>query len=166
MASHFPIKRVFLAAVTVVGAAIAGFAMFQAWQYLYPPVAVLGVTVSGCDLHRSACMSSFPGGGRVTLGIIPRPIPLIAPIKLDVQVSGIDATYAEVEFTSPDMNMGFNRNTLAPAAAGSFSGTAVLPVCTLARMNWLATVRLHTARGTLAAVFEFATSSSSVRTGS
>lgn len=152
-------------AATAAGAVVAGFAMFQAWQFLYPPVAQQASTDPACDLHRAECMATLADGRRIVFGMTPRPIPLIAPLRLSVRITGFEASYAEVEFTSPDMNMGFNRNALAAEGASQFSGKAVLPVCTLATMNWHATVRLHTPSGIVAALFPFSTFNKDLSSG-
>ena len=56
-----------------------------------------------------------------------------------------------------DMNMGFNRPRLAPAGADTFAGEAIIPVCTLTRMDWEALVLLPVADGLRGAPFRFST---------
>ena len=153
------IKRFLPAVATVIGAAAASYAILVAWEFLYPPVAVQAIADAGCDLHQGPCSARFPDGGRVTLVIAPRPIHPITPLALEVRVDDLDTNAVEVDFTSPDMNMGFNRATLKAVGSGTYRGPMVLPVCTSDRMTWHANVWLHTPRGTYSAAFPFDTTS-------
>jgi len=77
---------------------------------------------AGCDLQRTPCEATLPGGGTVQLSINPRPIPMVAPLRLEVSLSGRDASKVEVDFTGVNMNMGLNRPELKAVGGGRFSG--------------------------------------------
>lgn len=109
-----------------------------------------------CDLHRQACGASLPGGGRVVLSFSLRPIPMVTPFQVEVQVQGVEATRIEVDFTGIDMNMGFNRVALVDRGAGRFSAEASLPVCVTGTMDWQATVLVETGRQRIAIPYRFA----------
>jgi hypothetical protein len=159
MLSIASVKRYLPAVATVIGAAAASYAILVAWQFLYPPVAVETKGDADCDLHQGPCSARFPDGGRVTLAISPRPIRPITPLMVEVRVEKLDTDRADVDFTSPDMNMGFNRATLKATGPGTYRGPMVLPICTSDRMTWHANVFLHTPHGNYNAVFAFDTTS-------
>jgi hypothetical protein len=150
---------------TVLGAAGIGFGGFKLYQLLHPPYTELGTVESGCDLHRAPCVAVLPGGAQLSFSIAPRPIPLVTPLTLEVRVSGLETKSVEVDFVSPDMNMGYNRPALARAAPDTFRGTAVLPVCVRSRMTWRALVLAHTGRGTFGVPFAFETVRAGARPG-
>jgi hypothetical protein len=151
----FP-RRWLFALAPIIGAAASLLAL-RAWEIVHPRVLAEAAADVGCDLHGGPCRARFPDGASVTLAIAPRPIRPATPLDVEVRVTALDADGAEVDFTSPDMNLGFNRATLAAAAGGSFGGRARLPVCTFDRMRWRANVLLHTPRGHVSAVFTFDT---------
>lgn len=109
----------------------------------------------GCDLQRAGCSAVLPGGGRLRLSLGPRPIPVVEPIAIDVELEGASADQVQVDFAGVSMNMGFNRPKLAQSAPGRFTGTATLPVCVTGRMAWQATVLVESGRTRIAAPFRF-----------
>ena len=108
-----------------------------------------------CDLHRQDCAVSLPGGGRVTLAMGTRPIPLVRAFTVTVSVQGATPSRVEVDFAGIDMNMGFNRPELKTDGTGRFVGEATLPVCITGRMNWQATVLVESGRERIAIPFRF-----------
>lgn len=144
-----------------IGTLLGGVAFFlggyMAWQQLNPPKAIGGEVEAGCDLHRAPCGASFPGGERLTLAVAPRPIPVAAPLTLDVEVHGLEAEMVEVDISSPDMYMGLNRRTLLPAGGGRYSGKIMLAVCTRGRMRWRAVVTVRAGGAHYSAPFLFET---------
>jgi hypothetical protein len=111
----------------------------------------------GCDLNHGACAAPLPDGGKITFSLTPRPIALIVPLEMRVDIEGISAAKVAVDFAGVDMNMGFNRQTLGAAKAGTgqFSGQGTLPVCVTGRMLWQATVLIETGRTRIAVPFRF-----------
>ncbi len=132
-------------------------AVYKAWPILHPPLSRLAEPALGCDLRAGPCQTRFPDGRVVSFGIEPRAIPIVAPLRLDVEVDGFDPTAVEVDFVAVDMNMGFNRVLLQETRAGRYEGQGMLPVCVRTRMSWEARVLIHTAEGILAAPFRFET---------
>lgn len=110
-----------------------------------------------CDLQRGPCQAAFPGGGKVTLSLEPRPIQVLKPVQIRVQTQGIDAQAVQVDFRGVDMDMGYNRPQLKAVAGGEYTGTWALGSCGLERMVWEATVLIETAQGKLAAPFRLET---------
>lgn len=123
--------------------------------FFLPKADATATTLPGCDLHRQPCAATLPDGRRIELAIAPRPIPMVKPLNLEVTLTGLEATKVEVDFAGATMNMGYNRQTLAAAAAGRYVGVATLPVCVTGRMAWRATVLVETGRERIAAPFQF-----------
>lgn len=110
----------------------------------------------GCDLQRQACAATLPDGGSITLSITPRPIPMIKPIQVEVQLVKLSASRVEVDFAGVDMNMGLNRPLLQAGTDGRYQGEATLPVCVTGAMDWQVTVLVEGERERLAIPFRFA----------
>jgi hypothetical protein len=142
------------AVLAVTGSGLAGFLL---WQWAQPPRLVNGTVQNGCDLNLGPCLATFPGGGVLRVNVTPRPIPLLTPVTVEVQVSGLSAESVDIDLNSPDMYMGYNRHTLAPRNDGRFVGRTVLPVCVRDRMLWQLQVTARTRQGALGARFEFET---------
>ena len=112
---------------------------------------------SSCFLHQDNCSLDLPGGGKVTVSIEPKPIPLTVPIKLTVTVQNRKVDKVEVDFTGVDMNMGFNRTQLKQNTETTFSGEMILPVCIRNKMKWEAKVVLRGEDESLLVPFRFIT---------
>ncbi len=110
----------------------------------------------GCNLHRGPCEAVW-GGGRVTLSITPRPIPLISPILIAVETSGLAPLTVHADIVGIGMDMGPNRSALAPTGGGRFVGETTLPVCITNMMAWELALLIDTATGRLRIPFRFST---------
>lgn len=108
-----------------------------------------------CNLEQHTCSAPLPQGGRLKFTLTPRPIPVIAPLQILVELEGIDAKKVAVDFAGISMDMGFNRPTLSATGAGRFTGQASLPVCITDRMTWQATVLIDSGHTRIAAPFRF-----------
>jgi len=137
--------------------AVTVVAWVRVGPILYPKALAVAPLDSRCDLRKGPCETVFPDGSRVALQITPFHIPAMEKLKLVVHAQGIDTHRGEVDFSGADMNMGFNRVTLAPVGPGELTGAAMLPVCVRARMTWEAKVLLYTDAGLMAAPFRFDT---------
>lgn len=94
-----------------------------------------------CDLRAGPCRHAM-GDGVVTLAIAPRSIPLMQPLRLEVDVEGLEVVEALVEVRGLNMDMGLNRTRLQRDADGRWIGETILPVCSRRKMKWEAAVRL------------------------
>lgn len=148
--------RLYVAGVLIAVAA-SGYAGFRLWQWQQPPQMVSGTVEPDCDLNRAACEASFPGGGRLRVSVTPRPIPLITPVTVEVQLIGLSAESVQIDLNSPDMNMGYNRHQLVRQDGERYVGRTVLPVCVRDRMTWHLQATARTAKGPLGAIFRFET---------
>ncbi len=144
-----------LAALLLV--AVVAVALHKAGPMLNPTLAEVAPLDPSCDLRAGPCDARFANGGVVRLAIEPRSIPVVTPLRLAVETTGLDVRAVEIDFAGVDMNMGYNRAALEPVAAGVYRGQGTLPVCVRARMDWEARVLIHTGEGTLAAPFRFTT---------
>ncbi len=124
---------------------------------LLPKADVTAAAEPGCDLQRRTCSAALPQGGRLEFSITPRPIPVLQSLRVEVDLSGVEAKKVEVDFAGESMNMGFNRSQLAPAGGGRHVGETSLPVCVSGRMTWVATVIVETERQRIAVPFRFDT---------
>jgi hypothetical protein len=138
------LRQSLILAATVLGMAGLSVAGFLVWDWRHPPAEIAGTVAPGCDLHRGPCRATFPGGGELRISVTPRPIPLVTPVTVEAELTGIDAVLVDIDLSSPDMYMGYNRRTLLPQGGGRFTGRTLLPVCVRDRMNWVMRV---TARG-------------------
>jgi hypothetical protein len=148
--------RIWLAAAGVFTAVAAG-AFYVAWPLLNPTVVATAPLDPGCDLRQGPCTGTLPNGATVRFGLEPRNIPLLEPLAIDVRVGGMRALGVQVDFAGVDMNMGYNRPSLAVEGEGRYVGKAVLPVCVRYRMDWEARVLVRTAEGLMAVPFRFST---------
>lgn len=124
---------------------------------LHPQPLVVAPLDRACDLTSGPCTARFPGGGAATLSVEPRGIPPVAPLRLSVELTGIEAGSVQVDFAGVDMDMGFNRPALTEVEPGSYRGQGMLPICVRDRMAWEARVLIQTPKGLLAAPFRFET---------
>lgn len=74
---------------------------------------------------------------------LPDAIKPLSPFAVQVHLAGERAATVErvaVTFAMADMDMGFNRFELRRQAAHTWRGEALLPVCSMGRRDWRATV--------------------------
>lgn len=101
-----------------------------------------GRVEDGCNLHERPCSAPAPGGGRVTLGIEPRPLDYGRPWRVTVKLEELAADKVEVDFSGLDAPTSYNRSALASVATGRFEGEATLPMCAFEPIEWQASVLL------------------------
>lgn len=140
---------IFLAAV--------GLGLHRAWPLLFPELVEEAAHDPGCELRVGPCAVTLPSGGTVSLSVEPREIPVMTPLDFAVEVEGLHALGAEIDFAGVDMNMGYNRVALRQAQPGRYVGQGTLPVCVRNRMTWEAKVLVQTPEGLVAAPFRFDT---------
>jgi hypothetical protein len=141
--------------------ALAALAVYRSWPLLFPSVTVAVSPDPGCDLSRAPCGTRLEDGASVRFSIMPRSIPVMKPLELEVVIDGMEVERVQVDFVGVDMDMGFNRVRLQSADDGRFIANAVLPVCVRRRMEWEARVLAQTDRGLISVPFRFFTVSPS-----
>jgi hypothetical protein len=137
--------------VALIAIALAGHHLSP---LLLPKADATGVVEPGCDLQRRACSATLPQG-RMEFSITPRPIPFLQPLRVEVTVSGVEASKVVVDFAGETMNMGYNRSELTASGSGHYAGEASLPVCVSGGMTWVATVIVETDRQRIAVPYRF-----------
>jgi hypothetical protein len=144
--------------LAVVGAGLLGLGYGLRGYLDLAPAPTLSLTPDpACDLHLGSCALQLPDG-EVRFGIAPREIPLVAPLRLEVELTGVEAGAVQVDIRGLGMDMGINLTRLRATGNGRFSGETLLPVCIRSRMDWEARVLVETEQGWVAAPFRFATS--------
>lgn len=137
---------------------LIGVVGYKASPLLMPKADVTALSDPACDLHRGACQVALPSGGSLSFSLSPRPIPVITPLAVSVELEGTRADRIMVDFAGVNMNMGFNRPGLE-AVSGSegrrFAGQATLPVCVTGRMTWQATVLVESGAHRIAVPYRF-----------
>ena len=137
-------------------AAAAGIGLLQRQQSPSVPTDILMLDADPrCDLRKQGCALALPGGGEVSLDILPRGVPPMESLRLEVLVAGSPLDPVWVDFVGVDMDMGFNRAGLDAAAAGRFNGSGMIPVCIRDRMTWEARVVLTNGADWVGAPFRF-----------
>ena len=110
---------------------------------------------ASCQLETAPCRYGLPGGGSVTLNLLPRPLQAVVPMSVDIQLEGVEGISAGVDFAGVDMNMGFNLVPLGKHDSTHFAGQASLPICISGKMRWIATLQLETNKQLWHIPFEF-----------
>ena len=137
--------------------ALAGVATYKVWPLLHPELVAEAPLDPECDLRAGPCTGILPDGGRISFAITPRDIPVIKPLRFQVELEDVDASGVEVDLQGVDMNMGYNRPRLDARGEGHFEGDAIIPVCVRDAMEWEARVLVRSDKGTVAAPFRFIT---------
>lgn len=148
-------KSLLVDSAMILALILIGVVGYKLSSFLMPKADLTVMPDPGCDLQRGSCLAVLPQGGRISLALTPRPIPVTAPLEMAVEIDGLGAERVAVDFAGVSMNMGFNRPSLAPKGAGRFVGQATLPVCVTGRMTWQATVLVETGSQRIAVPFRF-----------
>lgn len=126
----------------IVFALLAAAGYFSARQYAAGEPVAVEIPVDRCDPGQQACDVDLPDGGRVSLSITPRPIPLMQPLQVNVRVEGSKLLPMRLDITGLNMEMGLNRTVLVGPSDGSWQGETILPICSQRRMHWQAALLL------------------------
>ena len=139
-----------LVAVVVIGYRFSPLLLPQADLVIEPPAT--------CDLHRQTCHVALPEGGGLALSMQPQPIPLMAPFRVEVKLTAVEARSVEIDFAGVEMNMGLNRFSMSDQGKGIWATEASIPVCVTGRMEWLATVMILRGQQRISVPFRFISS--------
>lgn len=114
-------------------------------------------TAGDCDLSAQPCHAVLPDGGRLTLSIAPRPIPLMQPLAVEIRVENSQLQPTSLDITGLNMEMGLNRTELSGSGDGRWSGETLLPICSQRQMHWQASLSLRDASQQYRLVYAFFT---------
>ena len=148
-------NKILIDVIGLLSIALVAVVGYKLSPLLLPKADVTVQPDAPCDLNRAPCTAALPEGGKLTLALSPRPVPMVKPFKVEVRFEGFAAERVEVDFSGVDMNMGLNRPVLANVGNGVFAGEGTLPVCVTGRMAWQATLLIETAKERIAVPFRF-----------
>ncbi len=111
----------------------------------------------GCDLHNKACSVNLKNGSVITLSIIPKTIPLMKPIKLNVTTKGINLEKLSLKVFATNMNMGLIEKSLKRVKKDTYKGEITLPACIVGNMIWNVNIIANEPSKSLGATFVFQT---------
>ncbi|MCU7834354.1 MAG: hypothetical protein KZQ83_03790 [gamma proteobacterium symbiont of Taylorina sp.] len=110
-----------------------------------------------CNLHKDSCTTLLSNNRSITFSILPRNIPLLKPLKVQVQIHNINAQAIQIEITGINLDMGRFRTRLKDIGDSLFQGMSSLPVCSKKIMKWQAMVSVKTEQNIISAPFHFET---------
>ena len=111
-----------------------------------------------CDLQQGECTASDAQGNTLRLSLQPHPLPVMKPITAKVTGSLMQqAQQVQVVVEGVNMDMGFQRATLTPAANAVWQGQFTLPICSTEQMQWQLTATVQTPSQVFQAIFPFIT---------
>ena len=93
-----------------------------------------------CNPAISSCRSVFDNG-EIIFRFLQQPSAL-TPFDVEVQTRGFDAAKVSIAFSMNNMDMGLNVFSLDYQENKIWRVNAVLPVCSLARGDWIAELRV------------------------
>lgn len=102
------------------------------------PESIVHKESMGCSPVASPCRVAFDVGD-VVVRFLQQPSAL-TPFDIEVLTTGFDAENVAVAFVMRDMNMGGNSFNLDFQSKRSWRSKILLPVCSLARTDWIAEV--------------------------
>jgi hypothetical protein len=136
---------------------LGAYWLARSYNVLFPDTLRLA-TDSACDLRAGRCDRHLPGGGRLSFSFLPRTLPLMKPLTLQVELRDREVDGVLVDIVGLNMAMGLNRTRLVRHADGVWKGETLLPVCTRQTMEWEAAVWLEDGGVILAVPHRFTTS--------
>lgn len=118
------------------------------------------LTVQGdCRLDQAPCEATDEQERRVTISLMPTPLPLMKPITTRVELQGFEnvlSTRFQVE--GVNMFMGYQQAALTPSTqSGAVTGSFMLPVCSNEIMHWKGTLHIQTRDALFQTSFPFTT---------
>ncbi len=152
--ARFPVLKV-LILVTGIALAACSWYAFSNWLRnddditWYPPT-------QECNLHQGTCATALGDNGRIAFKVpVSGRITALTPLPLDLEVKGVTAQSAAVDFIGRGMDMGLNHFPLQAAGQGHFSGMGQVGICTQDVMPWRARIILNTPDGRIGSWFDF-----------
>jgi hypothetical protein len=157
-------KVYLLIGVVVFALTVAGKVLWDSRSNSAPDVPVMALTLqTPCDLQQAPCVASDSQGRSIRFSINPPNIPLMQELTVEADTTGLpDAASIRLTVEGVNMFMGYQYADLQAAGAGHFHGKLILPVCTLEKMQWRATLEALTPTATVQATIPFNTVSSTL----
>lgn len=129
-------KIIILLLVALLGAAsfylLSGYLSGQNWQT---------TVFKECQLDKQVCHLSLNSDQSIRLEISPRPIPLVKPLTVSVNLDGLpQVDFAQLEIEGVNMFMGLQIVPLKAINQDRLTGEFSLPICSTQHMEWKATL--------------------------
>jgi hypothetical protein len=115
------------------------------------------VVEQNCNLNKRSCSALLSENASIVFSILPREIPLLKPLDLQVRLKNIDAIEVEVEIKGINLNMGKFRTKLKADKDFIYHGISSLSVCSKKIMIWEAIVIVKSKQKIILAPFRFET---------
>jgi hypothetical protein len=157
-------KVYLLVAVLVFGLTVAGKLLLDGRSPSTGNLPTIELALqSPCDLRQGACTAADANGRSIRFSINPASIPLMEELSVQAETTGLPKV-SSIRLTVEGVNMfmGYQYADLQAASTGQFSGKLILPVCTLEKMQWLATLEALTPDANVQAKIPFETFSSTL----
>ncbi len=115
------------------------------------------IVEQNCNLNKRSCRALLSEKASIVFSILPREIPLLKPIGLQVRLNNIDAREVMVEIKGVNFNMGKFRTKLKIDKDFIYHGISSLSVCSEKIMIWEAIVIVKSEKKIILAPFRFKT---------
>lgn len=111
-----------------------------------------------CVLREMPCIASDTAGRSVSFSISPKNIPLMTDLQVNAETSGMaNIRSALLTVEGVNMFMGYQYADMRPDSTGKLNGKLILPVCSMEKMQWKATLELITDSVVIIATYPFDT---------
>ncbi|RLA08550.1 MAG: hypothetical protein DRQ51_01870 [Gammaproteobacteria bacterium] len=121
------------------------------------PDAELLSAVTDCEVNMQKCTKKIADGGEIEFEVLPKNSPQLKPLTLTLNTKNIDIQEVSVIFKGRNMEMGQLPTKLKKINNDKFSGTGILSICTLFKMDWEAMVHIKTDKKYYKVPFYFST---------
>ncbi len=108
-----------------------------------PPIPVSELPAATCDLQRETCRLDLPGGRSLELHIAGRPIRPNQPFVVEARSDDGSLQPLDIALRGVDIQMASPTQAFQPDGRGGYRAETALPVCTVSRMTWEASVQLQ-----------------------
>lgn len=111
-----------------------------------------------CLLREMPCTASDTAGHFVSFSLSPKNIPLMKELQVSAETSGIaNIRSALLTVEGVNMFMGYQYADMRPDNTGKLNGKLTLPVCSMEKMQWKATLELVTDSVVISSSYPFET---------
>lgn len=131
--------------IDLVGLLLTVLALLVAYKLTRPPpvIPVTDLPAATCDLQRETCRLALPGGKRLELRIVGRPIRPNQPFVVEAQSDDGALQPLDIALRGVEIEMSSPAKGFQPDGKGGYRAETTLPICTVSRMTWEVSVRLE-----------------------
>ena len=110
-----------------------------------------------CNLHKKSCTITIADGTIFELGIEPKTIPLMHPLKFTIKSNNPNLKDLHLNIYATNMFMGDFKLPIKNMGNGNYEAIGTLPACPVGDMEWNADIRVEKLNKTIGARFQFKT---------